>query len=142
MTAIHAATPEASVRPLRILYAEDVRELRMLARMMLVPLGHSLECCENGQLAWERTRDHPDAFDLIITDHHMPVMNGLEFVRRLRTTPFKGRIFVFSSDLDPRTANFYRALNVDQILSKPIAPHVLRKLIADLFAPRDGTPAA
>lgn len=133
-----AATPNSisgpRVRPLRILYAEDLNELRFVARLILSPLGHQLDCFENGQLAWARVRAHPGAFDLIITDHHMPVMNGLEFVRLLRTAPFTGRIIVFSSDLDPRTASAYRALQVDRILNKPIEPAVFRSVIAELFA--------
>ncbi|MSU49050.1 MAG: response regulator [Opitutus sp.] len=124
-----------SSRPLRIFYAEDVRELRELARMILTLLGHTLECCDNGQLAWDRVRQGPEDFDLIITDHHMPAMNGLEFVMLLRSLPFQGKIIVFSSDLDSGTAVLYRKLNVDRILNKPIPPHDLRQIIADLFPP-------
>lgn len=135
MPAIPAATPTLPARPLRILYAEDVRELRELARMILNLLGHSLECCDNGQLAWDRVRLSPDDFDLIITDHHMPVMNGLEFVMQLRTIPLRSKIMVFSSDLDPGTAVLYRQLNVDRILNKPVTPQVLRQVLAELFTP-------
>lgn len=127
-------TLEIPVRPLRVLYAEDLKDLRILAQVMLTRLGHTLECFENGQLAWDRVRVAPDAFDLIITDHHMPVMNGLEFVGLLRTTPFEGRIIVFSSDLDPRTAILYRALKVDRLLNKPIMSQELRQILAELFA--------
>ena len=134
MTAILVPKPDISVRPLRILYAEDLLEMRQLAHMMLTSLGHSLECCDNGRLAWDRVRVAPDAFDLVITDHLMPVMTGLEFVTRLRTIPFRGRIIVLSSDIDPRTASLYRTLKVDQILNKPIMPRMLLQVIAELFA--------
>lgn len=120
-------------RPIRILYAEDVRELRELARMILTLLGHSLECEENGLLALERIRSDPDAFDLVITDHHMPVMTGLEFVMELRMLPFFGKIIVFSSDLNPGTAEAYRQLKVDRILNKPVTPDVFRRVLAELF---------
>lgn len=130
-----AAAPTLPARPLRILYAEDVRELRELARMILTLLGHSLECCDNGQLAWDRVQQSPDDFDLIITDHHMPVMNGLEFVMQLRTIPLRSKIMVFSSDLDPGTAVLYRQLNVDRTLNKPVTPQVLRQVLAELFTP-------
>ncbi len=135
MSAIPSRAFAPSATPLRILYAEDVRELRELARMILTLLGHTLECCENGQLAWDRVRLAPDHFDLIITDHHMPVMNGVAFVRLLRTLPFRGKILVFSSDLDPGTADLYRQLNVARILNKPVVPQLLRQVIAELFAP-------
>ena len=134
MTAILFAKPDIPIRPLRILYAEDLPEMRELAHMILTPLGHSLECCDNGKLAWDRVRVAPDAFDLIITDHLMPVMTGLEFVTLLRTISFRGRIIVLSSDINPRTASLYRTLKVDQILNKPIMPQMLLQIIAELFA--------
>lgn len=133
MTAAPTIAPATPGPPLRILYAEDVRELRELARMILSLLGHSLECFDNGQLASDRVRLSPNDFDLIITDHHMPVMNGLEFVMQLRSLAFRGKIMVFSSDLDPGTAVLYRQLNVDRILNKPVTPQVFRQVLAELF---------
>lgn len=135
MSAPPAPAPAIPGPKLRILYAEDVRELRELARMILTALGHTLECFDNGRLAWDHVRLAPDNYDLIITDHHMPVMNGLEFVMLLRTLPFHGKIMVFSSDLDPGTAVLYRQLNVDRILNKPVTPQVFRGVLAELFAP-------
>ncbi len=135
MPATPSNTPFPAARPLHVLYAEDVRELRDVVRMILAPLGHTLECFENGQLAWDRVKAEPDDFDLIITDHHMPLMTGLEFVMLLRQLPFHGRILVFSSDLHPGTAVLYRQLNVDRILNKPIPPRVFRQVLAELFPP-------
>ena len=133
MTTSIAPFPPA--RPLRVLYAEDVQELRDVARMLLVHLGYSLECFENGQLAWDRIRLAPADFDLIITDHHMPIMTGLEFVMLVRTLPFRGKIMVFSSDLDPGTAVLYQQLNIDRILNKPVPPQIFRQVLAELFPP-------
>ena len=135
MSAITSQASALPARPLRILYAEDVRELRELARMILTHLGQTIECFDNGRLAWDRVRQAPDDFDLIITDHHMPVMNGLEFVMLLRTLPFRGKIMVFSSDLDSGTAGLYQQQNVDRILNKPVMPQVLRQVLAELYSP-------
>lgn len=140
MTMNQSPTPAVPIPPLRILYAEDLKALRILAQVMLTRLGHSLECFENGQLAWDRVRVGPDAFDLIITDHHMPVMNGLELVGLLRTIPFGGRIIVFSSDLDPRTAILYRDLKVDRLLNKPIVSEELRQILTELFGSQGAKP--
>ena len=135
MSANPSQAPAPSGRNLRVLYAEDVRELREFIRMALTLSGHTVECLNDGQLAWDRVRVAPDAFDLIITDHHMPVMNGLEFVMQLRTLPYRGKIIVFSSDLRPDTAVLYQELNVDRILNKPVMPAVLREVLRELFPP-------
>ena len=131
-----SATIPASVAPakrfLRILYADDVRELRDVARISFSRDGHGIECVVDGLAGLNRVMADPN-FDLVITDHHMPNMNGLEFVKGLRKLGFPGKVLVFSSELDPKVASEYRQLHVDRILFKPVYPSVLRQTIAELF---------
>lgn len=129
---IPSATPGTPKRRWRILYAEDVRELREVARMALTLDGHVVECEVDGKLALQRITADPAAFDLILTDHHMPNMNGLEFVQHLREMKYPGKILVFSSELKPQVAEAYRALGVDGVLPKPIFPAELRRILAEL----------
>ena len=125
-------TAPAAARKWRILYAEDVRELREVARMALSLDGHRIETANDGQLALERVIAAPTAYDLIITDHHMPNMEGLEFVEQLRARKFPGKIIVFSSELRAEVEKAYHALHVDLVLPKPIFPSELRKVLAEL----------
>lgn len=124
-----AASPQ---KQLRVLYADDVRELREIVRITLTREGHYIECVADGQLALQRVMTEL-AFDLVITDHHMPNLSGLELVGRLRALSFRGKILVFSSELNPAVADDYRQLGVDRILDKPIFPAALRKVIVELF---------
>ena len=57
--------------------------------------GHTIECVENGASALEKISAAPTAYDLILTDHHMPVMNGLELVTAPRSVPISAKIIVF-----------------------------------------------
>lgn len=109
-----------------------MRELREVARISLSREGHGIECVADGALALARVKAD-SGFDLVITDHHMPNMNGLEFVTALRQIGFAGRILVFSSELSSAVANEYRKLQVDHILYKPVFPSVLRQTLAKLF---------
>jgi two-component system chemotaxis response regulator CheY len=122
-------------KPLRILYADDLRDLREVLRMALTREGHTIECVADGSLALERLAKDCSSFDLLITDHHMPEMNGLELVTRLRALPFRGKVIVFSSELSASVNDAYHALGVDLVLPKPIFPSVLRQVLAELFAP-------
>lgn len=131
--------PVPVVASRRILYADDVRELRDVARISLAREGHRIECVEDGLAAFERVTADP-AFDLVITDHHMPRMNGLKLVQQLRASAYRGRILVFSSELDPRVTAQYRAEAVDRILFKPVFPSELRRVLAEMFAPAAGAP--
>ena len=121
-----------SPRSLHILYAEDVRELREIARHSFSRDGHRIECVEDGLVGLRRvTAD--GAFDLVITDHHMPNMSGLEFATALRDLAFPGKIMLFSSNLGEAITEQYHRLKIDRILYKPIYPAMLRQVIAELF---------
>jgi two-component system chemotaxis response regulator CheY len=132
------STPTSSPKPIspkkawRILYADDMRELRHVAEMALPRDGHTIACCPDGGVAWQTITANPAAFDVVITDHHMPNMNGLELVTRLRTLPFRGKIIVFSSELSPEVSAAYHKLQVDKVLQKPVLPSELRQLLAKL----------
>ncbi len=74
---------------LKILIAEDDRELRQLFSHVLIKNGYSVKGVANGKEALEALDN--DYFDLIISDIMMPVIDGYELVRTLReggnTTP-------------------------------------------------------
>ncbi|AFZ02597.1 ATP-binding protein [Calothrix sp. PCC 6303] len=66
----------------KILVVDDREENRLVAVNMLEPLGFELAEAENGQKALDIALEMSP--DLIITDVHMAVMDGLEMTRRLR----------------------------------------------------------
>lgn len=126
------ANAPTHAKTFRILYAEDMRELRDLAMITLGRDGHTVECVKDGQAALGRLTADPDAFDLLITDHHMPNMNGLELIQHVRHIPFKGKIIIFCSELSQDVNQSYCDLRVNEILYKPILPSELRSVLARL----------
>ncbi len=92
-----SGTP-SSAKPLRGFHADDMAKLRDPAHRAGNE-GHQLETCSNGALACEQLRLMPETYDLLITDHHMPVMIGLNLYARFVTCPTKALIIVFSSEL-------------------------------------------
>jgi two-component system, chemotaxis family, chemotaxis protein CheY len=136
MTPALTTAPSAALKPLRILYAEDMRELRQVAQVSLTRQGHQIECCVDGREAYERLAAAPDAFDVLITDHHMPNMNGLELLGTVRRTlSFKGKIVVFCSELSPQVSGAYTEFKVDAFLKKPVFPSVLREVLVGFQKP-------
>ncbi len=130
-----APVPPPARRPLRVLYADDMKELRELMQAVLGRDGHEVFAVHDGQLALELIRAQPGAYDLLVTDHHMPRCNGLDLVAAVRGTPFAGKIMVFSSEISPGVLERYQRYAVDRIVPKPVFPATLRQTLAELFPP-------
>ncbi|MYN03870.1 PAS domain S-box protein [Pseudoduganella sp. DS3] len=79
------AVPQlAALRGARILLVEDNGTNQLVARGVLEPAGIAVSLAENGQQAVEMVRAQPTAFDLVLMDVQMPVMDGFEATRILR----------------------------------------------------------
>lgn len=74
---------------LKILIAEDDRELRRLFAHVLIKNGYTVKEVGNGKEALDAI--DAEYFDLIVSDIMMPIMDGYEFIRLIReagnTTP-------------------------------------------------------
>jgi CheY-like chemotaxis protein len=116
-------------RLLHVLCAEDYRPLADATKRALEGVGHMVECVEDGQMAFDRVMADLKFFDLIITDHRMPGLSGLELVTKLREADFSGKIIVHTSDLAEEESRAYWDLSVDHILLKPILPSELQAAV-------------
>jgi len=105
--------------PLRILVVEDENELAHMVAMVLGGPAARLTMATNGWEALMRFGATTQPFDVVITDHRMPRMGGLQLVQRLRAKNFGGKILVLSGHLSDEDISAYEALNVDMMMSKP-----------------------
>lgn len=125
--------------PRRILLVEDHDLVRDTTAQVLRCDGHEVTCASDGIAALELLTVDAAGFDLILTDHHMPHLTGLELVSCLRGGGYSGQVIVFSAEQDPEILGAYRALRVHGFLSKPVDFDQLRAALQSLFA---GAPAA
>lgn len=72
------------------------------------------------------------AFDLVITDYQMLLLNGLRLVQRIRQIGFHGRIIVQSGSMTSDAAEGFRTLRVDRIVSRSLRPEAIVELLAGL----------
>jgi PAS domain S-box-containing protein len=70
-------------RPLRLLLVEDERVNRVMARRLLERMGHAVVEAENGRDCLAQLRTH--SFDAVLMDVQMPLLNGLDATRAIRT---------------------------------------------------------
>ena len=66
---------------MRALVIDDSRAVRIIIRNILREMGMEVVEAGNGREALEQLRQNPEV-ELVLVDWNMPVMNGLEFIRR------------------------------------------------------------
>ena len=111
----------ASVLPRRVLVAEDVELNRNLLGGMLSRYGHEVTFAVNGAEAAELAgREH---FDVVLMDVQMPVMDGVEATRRIRTLPgHAGRVHIIglTANVVASEHERYIAVGMNACVTKPI----------------------
>ena len=72
---------------IKILVVDDMTMARMLVKKALNDIGFTnITEALDGKQAWELLNSTPD-FQLVVSDWNMPMMTGIELLKKLRTTP-------------------------------------------------------
>jgi len=122
---------------LSILVAEDNPTNQLVLRSLLAGAGVDLEVAEDGLLALEAWRRR--AFDLILMDINMPVMDGVSATRAIRAEEraaarVRTPIIALTANAMDHQRHDYLAAGLDAHVSKPIDLTVLFAAIADVLA--------
>lgn len=141
-TKVGTPAPPEVLRGVRVLVVDDNRtNLRilegMLKRWEMIPL-----CVEGGEEALAQlasARNEGRAFGLIVTDMHMPKMDGFEFVEHIREKPelCTATIMMLTSAGHRGDAEHCQKLGVSAYLLKPIRQSELREAIAKALGARE-----
>ena len=119
-------------KALQILAVEDEKAV---AQILAVVLGGPMAKVIRAADGWEaliKVGAAARPFDVVITDHRMPRMGGLELVRRLRTRNFEGKILVLSAHLSDEDIRAYEEFGVDMMMSKPFDFEEIQNAVAIL----------
>ena len=133
-----AAPPEEApgptpldVRRLSLLVVDDVTTNRELVTAMLAPFGVQITEAVNGAAALEATGNQ--AFDLILMDLQMPVMDGLSATAAIRASAnvnSRTPILALSANVLPAQIEACRLAGMDDHIAKPINPGELLAKVA------------
>ncbi len=138
---VEVSAPEANAGAVggrRILLVDDNLLVAETINRLLTREGHTVSYAQNGSEAWTLYSEGKETFDLIMTDQNMPVMTGVELVRRLRKAGADVRIMVVSGHLAPALVKELEALDVDGVLAKPFTQKELVAAVEAAFAARAG----
>jgi DNA-binding response OmpR family regulator len=116
------------------LVCDDERPIRTLLAILLEAAGFRVQVAVDGLDGLRAIREHPEQkFDLVVTDNHMPRLDGIGFVKALRASTFTGKIVVVSGLLNETNLAAYRELGVDGIFSKLEGMSTLGGIVKELF---------
>lgn len=118
------AQAPTTTRSLSILVVDDYPPNRMLLAQQLSYLGHRVTDAENGEQGLKTWR--LGAFDLVITDCSMPLVNGYQLAQAIRAEEAQlgkapCRIFGFTANAQPGEVERCLDAGMDQCLFKPIS---------------------
>ena len=121
-TAVDAKVLELSVilKDKRVLLVEDNLLNQELALALLHKMGMQTEIANNGAEALEKIK--PGAFDVILMDCQMPVMDGYEATRQLRSNPQLQGLPIIAMTANAMSGDYYRGMEagMNDHLTKPI----------------------
>ncbi|MGN6573701.1 MAG: ATP-binding protein [Pseudolabrys sp.] len=137
--AVAAANGGAGDNGLSILVAEDNEINALLARALLTRLGHRPSVAVNGAEAvesWQAARAAGSPYDLVLMDLQMPVMDGIEAVKRIRAFEAEPEFGEQPTPVIALTANAYAedrdaalAAGMNGLLVKPLDRERLREAL-------------
>jgi two-component system chemotaxis response regulator CheY len=119
--------------PKTILTVDDAATMRKMVSFTLRAAGHEVLEAADGAVALNVLQTR--SVDLVITDVHMPNMNGIELTRKLRTLPSFGRrpIILLTTESDPGKKAEGRAAGATGWIVKPFGQEQLLAVVAKLF---------
>ncbi len=137
-TAASAGTGDpASPAPAgRILLVDDDSAIRGILTALLEDAGYRVRSAADGEAGWDALR--AGRFDLLITDHEMPGLTGLELLRRVRADPLRLPAIMISGFMPWDEDDLEWLLQPGAAIAKPFSFGALLAKVRELM---DGSPA-
>ena len=106
---------------------DDEPDMRYLLRRIFERAGYEVADAGHGGAALDSVRASPP--DLVVTDIMMPVMDGVELIRRLRADPDTAQIPILAA-----TGDVQLAVGADAVQPKPYRPAQIMAAASALLA--------
>jgi CheY-like chemotaxis protein len=114
---------------LRLLCVDDDPMFQRMLKIALGKYGFEVITASHGVEALMQYKIHDGQFANVISDHSVPEMNGLEFIRAVRERGYKGRIIVMSGRLTFQELQAYEPLAINGFFHKPFDVSMLAAML-------------
>jgi two-component system chemotaxis response regulator CheY len=97
--------------------------------------GLKILMADSAERAWELLESRHDNIRALVTDLHMPGMDGFELIDRVRTNQQHAGmpIVVITGSTDPHVSDRLRQRGVNAVFAKPYSPAVVREKLEQLL---------
>jgi len=127
--------PEVVFGSARLLFVDDELATLKMVTVLLGRLGYHVQTANSPFEAIELFQEHPERFDLVITDLTMPEMNGIELSSRLREiSPELPVILITGYGKDIEDSPLLGSSGIHTILKKPVSMITLVSAINEIVA--------
>jgi hypothetical protein len=118
-----------------VLLVEDEEMLALMQQRRLEDMGYRVTVHTGSVAALQEFRDHPDDFDLMITDNTMPRMTGMTLAREVHALRPGLPIMMVSGVLEPDEPEVLQARGVRLVLQKPHRADDLERAVRRVLGP-------
>jgi two-component system chemotaxis response regulator CheY len=117
----------------KVLVVDDSALIHQMYKMVLMRYKCEIVDALNGQDGLDKLAKNPDA-DLVLLDINMPLMNGLEFIKKVKEAGKYGQIPIIIVSTEGKEEDTERglALGASGYVKKPFEPSKLHALIEKL----------
>jgi CheY-like chemotaxis protein len=119
----------------QILVVEDDVAIRRLNALVLVHSGYQVDAAEDGAAGWEAL--HGKNFDLLITDHEMPRLSGVELVKKVRAARMTLPVILATGALPEEELERHPWLQLAATLLKPFSSDQLLATVKEVLRVAD-----
>ena len=121
-----------AVSNMKALVVDDEPGQMSLTVELCKNMGFDVKTAENGKKALQQLSEHE--FDIVLTDIHMPIMDGFTLIQNIRNSEnfYHIPVIALSGRREVKTETYLEA-GFDQNMLKPFEPVKLKKCIADVL---------
>ena len=110
----------------RVLLVDDEEDILEITRKSLERYGHVANTFLSSTEAFQHFREHPNDYDVLVTDVRMPGMRGYELAQEVKKINPAIKVFLMSAyEVWQNAPSGDPAPQIDEFLQKPFDRHVL-----------------